>query len=268
MSWRNMVMNSLLLLVVMSLVASCATVGQAGTQEPESSQPPALALEGTQWDLITLEGAEVTGPGPATLDFSEGQAGGISFCNHFSAPYELDGSALTFGEMISTLMLCPDAGPEAEYTAALRAVASAAIENGQLVLSNSAGNVLLVYAPAAEAPLEGTTWNLTGILENGGVSSLILDTAITAEFAADTVAGSAGCNRYTAQLTVEGATVKIGPAGTTRMFCAEPEGVMEQEQAYLAALEQATGIEVSRNTLRLTNAEGAPLLTFSAAAAE
>jgi heat shock protein HslJ len=249
----------------MSLGVSCATLGQAGDPAPETSQPPALALDGTKWDLITLEGAEVTGPGPATLDFSEGQAGGISFCNHFSAAYELDGSALTFGEMISTLMLCPDAGPETEYTAALRAVASAALEDGKLVLSNSDGDVLLVYAPAAEAPLEGTTWNLTGILENGGISSLILDTEITAEFAADTLSGSAGCNRYTAQLTVEGATVKIGPAATTRMFCAEPAGVMEQEQAYLAALEQAVGIEISRNTLKLNNAEGLPLLTFTAA---
>lgn len=265
MRWRNMVMNSVILLVVMSLGVSCTLVGKAGTPESETPQPPALALEGTQWDLISLEGAEVTGPGAATLDFFDGQAGGISFCNHFSAPVELEGSALTLGEMVSTLMLCPDAGPETEYTAALRAVASAAIEDGKLVLSNNAGDVLLVYTPAVQVPLEGATWNLTGILQNGGISSLVLDTEITAEFAADTVSGAAGCNRYTAQLTVEGAAVKIGPAGSTKMFCAEPAGVMEQEQVYLAALEQAVGIEISRNTLRLTNAEGLPLLTFTAA---
>jgi heat shock protein HslJ len=259
-----MVMNTVILLVVMSLVVSCATAGKADLG-PEATQAPALALDGSKWDLLTLEGTEITGSEPATLDFFDGQAGGISFCNHFSTPYTLEGTALTFGEMISTLMLCTGAGPEEEYVAALRAVANAAIEDGKLVLSNSDGDVLLVYAPAAEAPLEGVTWNLTGILENGGVASLILDTEITAEFTAGTIAGSAGCNRYTAQLTLEGAAVKIGPAASTRMFCAEPEGVMEQEQAYLAALEQVVGIEISRNTLHLLNAEGLALLTFTAA---
>ncbi len=261
---RNVVAGGIIVLIVVGLVAGYALARRAN-QDAGGSQAPAISLEGTKWDLITLEGQAVTGPGPATLDFLKGQASGISFCNNFSAPYTLDGTALTFGGMMSTLMLCPDAGPETEYLAALRAVASAAIEDGQLVLSNSDGAALLVYAPAAEASLEGTPWLLTGILQNGGVSSLVLGTEITAGIAEGTLSGTAGCNRYTAQMTVEGSTVTIGPAAATKMFCGEPEGVMEQEQAYLAALEQAVRLELSRQTLTFYNAEGLPVLLFTAA---
>lgn len=266
MSLQRRVFGSVILLVVVGLIAGCLSAGRAANEDGEGSEMPSIAVTGTKWDLVELEGMAVTGPGPATLDFDKGQAGGIAFCNNFSAPYEVEGASLSFGMMVSTLMLCPEAGPETEYLDALRAVAEAAIEDGRLVLSDETGKVRLVYTPAKDVPLEGTRWLLTGILENGGVSSLVLDTEITAVLSEGQLSGSAGCNQYSAPITVEGRTVSIGPAASTRMFCAEPEGVMEQEQAYLAALEQAVQVEISRETLKFTNADGLPLLTFTASA--
>lgn len=257
------VFGSVILLVVVSLVAGCLPAGGVLGKDGEGAGTPLASLDGTQWDLIELEGAPVTGPGPATLGFTEGLASGISFCNSFSAPYEQDGASLSFGEMVSTLMMCMDAGPEAEYLAALGTVASAAIEDANLVLSDGSGEAVLVYAPAEDAPFEATTWVLTGILQNGGVSSTALGTEVTATLEDGMLAGSAGCNRYSAPVTVDGADVAIGPAASTRMFCAEPESVMDQEQAYLAALEQAVRYEISRNMLRLYDAAGLPVLTFT-----
>ena len=51
--------------------------------------------------------------------------------------------------------------------------------------------------------------------------------------------GSAGCNTYNATFTIDGGAIEITPPATTRKICPEPEGVMEQETAYLAALASA-----------------------------
>jgi hypothetical protein len=78
--------------------------------------------------------------------------------------------------------------------------------------------------------------------------------------------GSAGCNRYTAAYEIDGDSISIGPAASTRMFCAEPEGVMEQETAYLAALELAASYAIQGDTLELWSAEGARLASYVAKA--
>lgn len=56
----------------------------------------------------------------------------------------------------------------------------------------------------------------------------------TLEFSADTVAGSAGCNRLSGRWTQDGATLSIGPMAATRMACPPP--AMQAEQRVLALL--------------------------------
>ena len=55
------------------------------------------------------------------------------------------------------------------------------------------------------------------------------------------MAGSAGCNQYNAGYTLgpDAGAISISPAASTRMFCSEPAGVMEQEAEFLAALQSA-----------------------------
>ncbi len=48
------------------------------------------------------------------------------------------------------------------------------------------------------------------------------------------IAGSGGCNRYTAELAVEGGGLTVGPAAATRMMC--PEALMIQERRFFDAL--------------------------------
>ncbi len=99
------------------------------------------------------------------------------------------------------------------------------------------------YTAGKPVDLSGTDWDLIGY-NNGKEAfvSVILDTTITASFGTDgRLSGSAGCNTYNADYTVDGEQISIGPAITTRMFCAG-EGVMEQEMAYLQALEKAAHV--------------------------
>ena len=96
--------------------------------------------------------------------------------------------------------------------------------------------------------------------------SLVLGTAITASFEGGRVAGSDGCNRYTAGYTLgPGASdLCIQPAAATRMLCAVPAGVMEQEAAYLAALSAVTRYRIEGDRLTLEAADGARVATFTA----
>jgi uncharacterized lipoprotein YbaY len=77
------------------------------------------------------------------------------------------------------------------------------------------------------------------------------------EFAADsTVAGTAGCNRFTGAFETGAQTVSFGPLATTRMMCMG-EGVVEQEDAFLAALGTVDTWEIRGERAQLRTAGGA-----------
>jgi heat shock protein HslJ len=110
-------------------------------------------------------------------------------------------------------------------------------------------------------------WEATGLLGGGVVSDLVAGTRITAAFELEgRVSGSAGCNRYTAAFAKDGAGIEISSAATTRMFCAAPEGVMEQEATYLALLAQAASFGSAGTVLELYGSDGALLVSYERAA--
>ena len=78
--------------------------------------------------------------------------------------------------------------------------------------------------------------------------------------------GSAGCNNYTTSYTADEGTITIEPPGSTRKLCPEPEGIMEQESAYLAALEAAETVRLQRADDELLDGEGKTLVTLARAA--
>jgi heat shock protein HslJ len=96
------------------------------------------------------------------------------------------------------------------------------------------------------------------------VTSVIIGTEITADFAEDgQLSGSSGCNTYTAVYESEDETISIDPPATTRQFCAEPEGVMEQEGEYLAALQTTATYRIEGNSMNMRTADGETVANFS-----
>ena len=110
-------------------------------------------------------------------------------------------------------------------------------------------------APTISAGLEDTIWTLTSYGAQNFERSLLPDTEITAEFNSSekAVKGSAGCNSYFGQYTLNGDELSIGQLGHTEMYCMEPEGVMDQEQEYLAILENAETYVIEGNQLRINS---------------
>jgi len=98
--------------------------------------------------------------------------------------------------------------------------------------------------PAATLTLPGTAWLAEEIA--GGVAAEVQSTL---EFSADRVAGSAGCNRLTGPVAIDGARLTFGALATTRRMCPPP--AMEQEQRFLAALGRVRRFEGRDGTLVL-----------------
>ena len=156
---------------------------------------------------------------------------------------------------------------ETAYLQALQRVGRYAVLNDRLLLRTLGGGALVLYMPQPQQSLEGTEW--VAINYNNGreaVVSVLGGTELTATFEGGQVAGSAGCNQYNAGYTLgPGArAISISPAASTRMFCSEPAGVMEQEAEFLAALQSAARYRIEGAQLTLERSDGARAATFNA----
>lgn len=276
------------LLMAVAMMVACAPTGG----EPEAAAPTdpaeengqlesndtmkAHELEGTRWVLVSYlntagEIVDVLADTEPTAEFGpDGQMGGHGSCNRYFAPYTVDGESLTIGEVGATLMLCEPAElmeQEADFMAALHNAAGFAINGDQLEIRDAGGATLLSFVASAPVSLVGIDWTAS-MVNNGreAVTNVMSDAAITASFTEDgKLVGSAGCNNYTTSYTIDGQSITIQPPATTRKLCPEPEGVMEQEAAFVTMLPQAATYSISGNNLELRTAEGALIVSFTAA---
>ena len=77
----------------------------------------------------------------------------------------------------------------------------------------------------------------------------------------DQVGGYAGCNQFTGSVNVAGDGLSFGPIASTRRMCQE---VMEQEDAFLQALENAHRYSIVGEDLAIENANGEITMRFVA----
>lgn len=107
--------------------------------------------------------------------------------------------------------------------------------------------------------LPGTAWQLISIQGQ----DVLEDTTVTLEFDEERAAGSAGCNSFSGDYSLDGANIQFGPLVSTMMFCGSPEGAMEQEGLYLETLSQTASFHVNEGQLELLNAAGETILVFN-----
>lgn len=137
--------------------------------------------------------------------------------------------------------------------------------NPFLFLSICVLSLVVVCCIGQEPPeLEGTRWNLDSYNKEGTLVNILPNTEITIQFQGSTITGSAGCNSYTGAYGINGNTIMIDALAVTEMYCAEPEGIMEQEYDYLTALGSATTFKIKGSTMEMANADGMVVLVFSA----
>jgi len=134
-------------------------------------------------------------------------------------------------------------------------------------------------APATAPEASRTLFDGIWILESHGTpvkpQPVLAGSNVTAIFTAGEdpnsgrLVGRAGCNQYSASFTLSGEdAIKLSAAIATRMFCGEPSGVMEQEAAFLKALEAVSRYRIEGEKLHLSDEAGAHELIFKWQAAE
>lgn len=220
------------------------------------------ALQGVEWTLAQSSVSSVLGSVGITANFDGTKVSGFSGVNQYGGPYTAaDDGSLEIGDLASTMMAGP--GPvmkvEEEYLKLLASCVSYEVDGDTLTLVTDEGQTLL-YVTAKEVVLPGTSWKVTSY-NNGkdAVTTLVEGSVLTLEFGEDgTASGDAGVNAYNGPYTVDGSAIAIGPLATTKM-AGEP-GLMEQEQAFIKALESSTQWKVIRGTLELRDADGSAMV--------
>jgi heat shock protein HslJ len=116
--------------------------------------------------------------------------------------------------------------------------------------------------PGSADPLAGSQWNLESFDPIGSETPVVEGSTVTLEFGAGGQAGgSGGCNRYTAGYQVDGDKLSFGQIASTLMACTD-EGVMDQEQRYFRALQNAGEFNQDGDRLTILYDDGQGALIF------
>lgn len=142
-------MRRVLMIVLMALMmwgcASESTVPAPVTPAPavETTDP----LRG-EWVLYAMNGETLT-ESVVSLEFTDGQIAGMSFCNNYSSTITVSGDAFTVDSaIVATKMFCPEGNAmdrEQAYFVALGTVTSYAVVDGRLTLRDASQTPVLVY---------------------------------------------------------------------------------------------------------------------------
>ena len=251
--------------VLAAVMIAVLLVGCGGSEGGSGGE-----LEGVNWVLVsyTSQGMVREIPAEIRIDalFEGGTVSGSSGVNTYNASYKLSGSSLTIGPAATTMMAGPEAAMAVEqaYLAALREAASFIASAGTLTIFDKDGGPILSYVEEEAPSLAGTEWSVTGY--NNGKQAVVTPIAgseLTALFTADgTVSGSSGVNTFSGEYTLDGLKITIGPLATTLMASGDA-AVMEQEAAYLAALQSAARFTIKGNELELRREDGALAVSFT-----
>lgn len=244
-----------LLAITLLLSAAC---------QPAAESAASIDLAGTNWLLSSLGGETPLADTALTLEFgTDSTVAGSDGCNRFNTTYTQNGAELTVAQPAASTMIACDEPVMSQATAfqeALAAVETFSATEQELVLMESDGNELGVFTVVSQE-LGGTSWIVTNY-NNGreAVVGVIGGTELSASFGDEgELSGKAGCNNYFASYEVdaEAGTITIGQIGSAMMACEEPDGIMAQEQEFLAALATAATYRIQGNTLELRTADDA-----------
>ena len=238
-------------------------------------------LAGTLWNLVSV--GDINTPSEpladsnftATFERQPEAPSGIVFgetgCNSYNATYVANLFEIKVNLPVKTLADCGDGFLEAEqqFFLGLNAATEYRILGSTLQIIYDDGNQALTFQAAPPetgegaldlTPLNDTFWYLISLND----AAVVPGTEVTAQFHVNedgitgNVSGSGGCNNYNGSI---GENFVVGPIASTQKFCELPDGTMDQEQAYLAALQTAYGYNIAGDQLLIPNAGG--VLTFS-----
>jgi heat shock protein HslJ len=108
------------------------------------------SLQGSQWQVVAIDGHATPRTEVYRMHFRDGQAGGRFGCNQFGGRYSITSGEMVVTDTASTLMGCPE--PAASFEREGLAVLQQPMRltwtsDRQLTLSNAAGSIALERLP-------------------------------------------------------------------------------------------------------------------------
>jgi heat shock protein HslJ len=228
------------------LLAACGD--DSTTSDTAAGSPTgASSLDGTRWTATSAEGITLVADSTVLLTFADGNVGVNGGCNTIGGGYTIEDDILKVDQLASTQMACaPELMAQDEAMSAFLASGPTVEQSAeQLVLTSGANSV--TFAAKATPELEGTTWKITGTIENDGVSSVPEGGELT--IADGTVTLNAGCNTGSGSVEVGDGTLTFGPIATTKMMC--EDDAMALETTVLTVLDGETTYTIEGDTLRI-----------------
>jgi len=237
------------LAAVLLIAAGCVAGAGSGGQ-----------IEGIQWVLDSYLDNGTLAIAPETVfadaTFESNRVSGQSGCNSYRALYQTGGRSLRVSQSSATLMACvePQMTFEQTYLTLLQSSRYYTARNDQLTIFNADGTAVLVFDAAPKNPLLGR-WDVDSYLvPPSTVTAPLAGTTLDVVFGIASVGGSSGCNSFSGTYGTNGNAVRISPLATTRLAC--PQEILDQETAFLAALQGVSFIDYRGNTVLLTDRQG------------
>ena len=246
-------------LVCGGIFALSLTVTPSHAAEPTNAPataPMKNSLAGTQWQLTSPTYAGLTDK--PTLKFDDARIGASVGLNQMGGSYQINGQKIKFGALISTKMAGPPALMKAEtqYAKDLDGVRTFEISRDGQTLTLR-GKKTLTFARVGvvqSSSLANTKWQLAAPVYAG------VEQKPTLQFSDKNASASVGLNRINGNYKTAASKIDIEALISTKM--AGPSALMQAENNYIAALEGATGYEISPDGQTLT-LRGKQTLTFS-----
>ena len=114
-----------------------------------SSRTSTSTLNGSTWQLRSIDGTPVATEVNATIAFVDGQFSGNGGCNSYGGTYALDNTAITFTLGQMTMMACmgPGGDTEQQYLVVLPQITTIGTHTDtQLTLGDATNPARLVFA--------------------------------------------------------------------------------------------------------------------------
>lgn len=286
--------------LVLLIAAGCRAVEAEPTPSPTEVVATAEAvveeviasypIASTAWDLEYFGPPEVPYPllpdTRATVAYFWDRYAGFDGCNWFLGVYEADADGFLRNFTPSqTLNYCEPAAVNDQgslFVTSLLNVTEYELEGEQLIENTVDDQRLLTLNPAELRPMPNTLWQLKfwWAAEAEQWAPALPLSASNIVFSEDGEAtGSGGCNDFRAEYTgdlqlvvameststsAELPSLVIGPITYDPTVCEEPEGIMEQEQGFLAALGLVAQYYRLGGMLLLLDASGDPIMLLGA----
>ena len=221
-------------------------------------------LEGTKWVLNAVAVGGVLTVVPETeyadAEFTSRQVSGFAGCNTFDASYRAGGRTLFVTRPRTTLMACPEPalGLEQAYLNALENSRFYTARADNLTIYDGDRNTILTFDAAPRNPLLGK-WLVAGYgTPPSTVNGILPGTELDVAFGIVAIGGSAGCNTFSGTYGTNGDIVRVSQLATTRLACEQP--IMDQETAFLAALQGVARIDSQGPRVNLEDRDGHALV--------